>query len=124
MSRLWMGISQTPEYTRVLLLDGPGKPLMKARLPAPPAHPRAVQALCEALALWCGQPIRAALAAEDAERFCDTTPWLASWDGVFRNALCEIRIVSTARPPRAPERISGLGNFNDVRQLVLFEVAE
>jgi len=124
MSRLWMGISQTPEYTKVLLLDGPGKPLMKARLPAMPAHPRAVQALCEAMALWCGHPVRAALAAEDAESFCDTTPWLGSWDGVFRNALCEIRIVASARPPRVADRITGLGSFNDVRQLVLFEVAE
>lgn len=124
MSRLWMGISEDPECTKVLLLDGPGMPLLKARLPSTPMHPRALQTLCEALALWCGQPVRAALAVDDVESFCDTTPWLGSWDGVFRNALCEIRVVTTARPPRVPDRITGLGSFNDVRQLVLFEVAE
>lgn len=124
MSRLWMGITPISDCTKVLLQEGPHQPLLKARLPSKPAHPRAVQALCEALALWCGHQVHAALAVEDAEGSCDTTPWLESWDGVFRNALCEIRVVRTARPPRRVDRINGLGNFADVRQLLLFEVAE
>src|SRR5262249_57724470 len=40
---------------------------LKARLPAEPRHPRAVETLCEAVALWCGRKVLAALAADNPD---------------------------------------------------------
>ena len=119
---IWMGISPGPERSRVLVQDGPRETLLKARLPAVPAHPRALATLCEALALWCGQPVHAALAAGDPDTSFDMTRWLGL-DGLTANALFEIAVVTAARPPRDRHRIEGLGDFRDLRQLVLFEVA-
>jgi hypothetical protein len=120
---IWMGISPGSERSRVLVQDGPGKTLLKARLPAVPAHPRALATLCEALALWCGQPVRAVLAAGGPGGSFDTTRWLGG-DGPTATALFEMAVVSVARPPRGRDRLDGFGDFRDLRQLVFFEVAE
>lgn len=124
MARLWMGISPRSGFTKVLLQDGPGQPLLKARLPAKPVHSQAVQMLCEALALWCGRRVYAAIAADDPDAFFDTTPWLTSWEATLENATCTIKIVPGTRPRPEHDRIDGLGDFRDMRQLLLFEVAE
>ena len=122
--RLWMGIMPGPEVTRILLTDGPSQTLLKARLPHSPQHPRAVQSLCEALALWCGKPVHAAIAADGPDAFCVTTPWLETFDVITRpNPLVRIEFVSRARPPRERDGLDGLGDFRDLRQLVIEEVA-
>jgi hypothetical protein len=118
---IWMGPG--PECSRVLVQDGPRETLLKARLPPVPAHPRALVTLCEALALWCGQPVRAALAVGGPDTSFDTRRWLGQ-DGPTATALFELALVSAARPPRGRDRLDGLGDFRDLRQLVFFEVAE
>jgi hypothetical protein len=123
MRAIWMGISPGPEWTRVLVQDGPEQTLLKARLPHSPQHPRAVATLCEAVALWCGRPVRAALAADGPGTFCATTPWLDTFDAVTRSPLFQIEFVSRARPPREREGLDGLGDFRDLRQLILVGVA-
>ncbi|MFQ5668511.1 MAG: hypothetical protein ACE5I7_19070 [Candidatus Binatia bacterium] len=67
MQTLWMGVRPGPDVTRILVQDA-GIPLLKARLPEAPQHPRALETLAEGVALWVGRPIYAALgvAAEDA----------------------------------------------------------
>ena len=67
MQTLWMGVRPGPDRTRVLVQDGP-IPILKARLPEAPRHPRALETLAEGVALWYGRPLYAALgvAAEDA----------------------------------------------------------
>jgi len=39
MQTLWMGVRPGPDCTRVLVQDGP-LPILKARLPEAPQHPR------------------------------------------------------------------------------------
>jgi hypothetical protein len=68
---LAMGVVPGPLATRVLVHDGP-TPLLKARLPHSPAHPRAVLALAEALTLWTGRPCRVAIAVVGRGAFCAT----------------------------------------------------
>ncbi len=109
---IWMGISPGPERSQILVQDGPRETLLKARLPAVPAHPRALATLCEALALWCGQPVRAALAAGVPGDSFDTTRWLGP-EGLTANALFDLALVSAARPPRGRDALEGF-----------FEVAE
>lgn len=123
MRSLWMGIVPGMEATRVLLLDGPGKAMMKARLPVEPRHPRAVEVLCEAIALWCGQPVRAVLAVGERERSSDTRHWFDTVDAIAKSPLYELELVARVRPPRERDNLGGMGNFHDVRQLLLFEVA-
>lgn len=57
MRSLWMGIQPGLEMTRVVVRDGWEQTLLKARLPHSPQHPRALEALCEALALWCNRSV-------------------------------------------------------------------
>jgi hypothetical protein len=106
----------------VLAQAGPHETILKARLRSPPAHPRALPALCEALALWSGEPVRAVLAAGEPDASFDTTRWLGP-EGPTSNALFELAIVTGARP-RQRDQLGGLGDFRDARQLVLLEVAE
>jgi hypothetical protein len=119
---IWLGVSPGPETARVLAQAGPKETILKARLRSPPAHPRALAALCEALALWSGEPVRAVLAAGASGATFDTTRWLGP-DGPSANALFELCVTDGARP-RCRNDLAGLGDFRDVRQLVFFEVAE
>jgi len=64
MESIWMGISPGRATTRVVALAGPHDPILKAQLRQDPAHPRAMATLLEAIALWQGQPVRAALCAD------------------------------------------------------------
>jgi hypothetical protein len=62
------------------------RPVMRAELPAEPAHPRAVQWLIEALALWQGEPVHAVLAA-DTSSTTYVTRLYPAWFTDFGNAL-------------------------------------
>jgi hypothetical protein len=120
---IWLGVAAGPERARVLAQEGPRETILKARLRSPPAHPRALVALCEALALWSGEPVRAVLAVGEPVGTCDTTPWLGP--GVPNaNAFFELKVVPDRQPQRRRDLLGGLGDFRDLRQLVFFEVAE
>jgi hypothetical protein len=123
MRHIWMGVMPAAGTTRVLVMDGPNT-LLKARLPADPGNPRALGTLCEAMALWCERRVHVALGAGHPDAFCATTQWLETFDAVSgENLLYEVDWVRTLRRPRERrERIEGMGDFRDVRQLALFEV--
>jgi hypothetical protein len=80
------------------------RPLLRAELPAEPAHPRAVQWLIEALALWQGEPIRAVLAA-DTSSATYVTRLYPAWFTDFGGALYTLEFhegrYAHARPPEA-----------------------
>ena len=80
MSTLWMEIVPGPELTQVRVQKGPHRTLLRARLPHSPSDPRAVAMLCEAVALWCGTKVCAALVVEGPDIFCATRPWLNTFD--------------------------------------------
>jgi hypothetical protein len=113
---LWMGVRPGPQVTRILIQEPQGT-VLKARLPDPPEHPRALETLAEGIALWCGRPLYVALgvAAEDA--FCVSPGWHATVEVVTRTPLVTIEPVIGA--PRRPWRVadrSHLGNVRDVRK--------
>ena len=123
MSKLWMGIVPDPEATRVLVTDGSGEILLKARLPHSPRHPRALATLCEALALWCARPVRAALAVDGPGAFCATHGWLETFDQLTDSALFEIDFVANPVAPGEYDERDGLGDFEDLRRLLRAAVA-
>ena len=124
MSTLWMGIRTSPDLTRVLVQDGP-RPILKARLPAAPEHPRALETLAEGIALWCGQPLYGALGVAAEDSLCVSRGWHATVDGLTRTPLVTIDLVmGRPRPPRGADGLGGLGPFDEVRQLRLWSAWE
>lgn len=113
MMDAWTGaLRVTPREARVLLHDQERGDLLKARLPMPPRHPRALLTLLEGAALWSGHPLVVVLSAADA-----STSWLGS--GLFGDELWpgESPLVRfTVAAPGCRKRLSGLGDFRAVRR--------
>src|SRR5262245_7130766 len=119
MRPIWVGIHPRPDGTRILATAGTETTLLKARLGAEPRHPRALASLLEALALWHGVPVRAALAVGAAEpATCDTRRFLESWADFGPTPLYSVECVSDLRRRRHRDGLDGLGDFRDVRQLL------
>ena len=121
MQTLWMGVRPSLEFTRVLVQDGP-LPILKARLPEAPRHPRALETLAEGVALWYGRPLYAALGVAAEAAMCVSPRWHATVESLARTPLVSIDlVVGRPRPPRSGDGLGGLGDFADVRQLALWE---
>jgi hypothetical protein len=114
---LAMGVVPGPLATRVLVHDGP-TPLLKARLPHSPHHPRAVLALAEALTLWTGRPCRVAIAVVGRGAFCATSRWLDTLETVTRPVTVTVACVRHDAVPPEPAPGVGLGTFADVRRVL------
>lgn len=111
--RLWMAVTPGPVRTRVVVMNEAGKSVALARLPHGPSHPQALQRLSEALAMWCGRPVRVVLAVEGPEAFCITRRWFATFEHLTRQPLTEIEFTAALPPPEDE------GGFADVRQMLL-----
>jgi len=122
MRSLWVAIDSRCDETRVLVTAGPTETVLKARLSGTAQHPRAVPALLEALAMWQGMPVRAAVVVGGADDSSVTRlklDWLTDFNG---GPLYQLDFVD-AHKRRHRDPLDGMGAFHDLRQLVLFEVA-
>jgi len=119
MSNVWIGISPGPLTTRVLAIAGASETILKARLSPEPSHPRAMTTLLEAIALWHGTKVRAALVVEDKHGLSDSTFFREALRD-FGGQLYDIEWVR-AHERRRHRDIAGVGDFGDLRQLLLFE---
>jgi len=119
---LWMGVRAWPTLSRLLVQDHAG-PILKARLPADPQHPRALACLAEGLALWYGQPLHVVVGVAAQDAMCVGPRWDASVEAWPGTPLLTLQlIVGRPRPPRrGTDGLTGLGDFADVRQLPLWE---
>lgn len=122
MGSIWMGIAPGPREMRVLAMTGPRETILKARLLRPATHSRALSALLEALALWQGQTVHAVLAAEDRGIGAD----LSAYEGIRLEDGAPLYTVQWAPPPERVRRrhrdLPGVGDFCDLRQLLMFGV--
>jgi hypothetical protein len=112
-------VVMAPEPCRVRLLARRGRhDLMKAVLgPAEEAHPRAAATLLEGLALWHQQRLDVVLCADEPSDGCALGLCNALGFGE-PNVHYEVGVA-----PRGPRRtIVGVGDFDDLRQLDLWEV--
>lgn len=108
----------TRERTRVLLTHGADE-LLRAALPPwlDVRYSRAAPALLEALSLWLDTRLRVVVSAEaESPSF---SLGLTDELGGVRSLFYEVEVVER-RPRRRGQRIRGLGDFADVRQLLLF----
>ena len=123
MESIWVGIHPQRESTRILVMSSAAETLLKARLSALPSHRRALSTLLEAIALWQGRPVRAALVAD--------APGGLSESGLCHDLFPDfgdglhytLEYVSVLRPPRRRDGLSGMGDFRDLRQLMLFDLS-
>jgi hypothetical protein len=124
MDSIWMGIAPGSMATRVMAMHGPCDTILKARLAREPSHPRAVATLLEAIALWQGAPVRAALAVDDRAGSCGSSLFHGAFPDVGTSLLYTVDWVpAVGRPRRRRPDITGMGDFADLRQLLAVEVA-
>jgi hypothetical protein len=75
MESIWMAIAPGATSTRVLAMRGPSEVILRADLSRSPSSHRAMTALLEALALWEGLPVRAALVVDDEHGSFDSSAY-------------------------------------------------
>lgn len=123
-SAIWLGLAPSTQSTRILAMRGPSETILKAHLAPRPSSPRAAVALFEALALWEGLPVRAALVADESStRACPTTLYRDLFD-VFGedSALYRLQWIPRAGRRRRND-LTGLGAFADLERLLARSVA-
>lgn len=123
MSSIWMGVAPGPKVTRVIAMHGASDTILKARLRRDPASPRALSWLLEAVALWQGMPVHAALAADDEQTACDSCLCRTAAFDACTSPLYTVDWVPATGRRRRRNNVTGMGDFRDLRQLLLFEVA-
>lgn len=123
MSVLSMGISPGPQGTRVIAMTGASDTILKACLSRQPSHPRALATLLEAIALWQGTQVRAALCAAEGDRAFDSSLYRDAFAD-FGGPLYTLEWVPGAALGRRRRRdIDGVGDFADLRRLLAQEVS-
>jgi hypothetical protein len=123
MSEIWMAIAPSAHETRVIAMAGATETILKARLSLRPSHPRAMATLIEAIALWQGDKVRAALCADERAGVSDSSLYREAFAD-FRGPLYSVDWVpAPGRVRRRHRDIEGLGHFADLRQLLISEVA-
>jgi hypothetical protein len=119
MSNLSMGISPGPRDTRVIAMAGASETILKARLSRQPSHPRALPTLLEAIALWQGVQVRAALCAADRDGASDSSLYRDAFAD-FGGPLYTLEWVPAAGLGHRRHRdIRGVGDFADLRRLLI-----
>ncbi|NUP08839.1 MAG: hypothetical protein HOW73_22560 [Polyangiaceae bacterium] len=124
MQSVWMAIRPSPGGARLLAMQGAGETILKAKLLSNPSHPRALQTLLEGLALWQGHKVHAALCADESPRSSATSHYPDLFTDPADTLLYAVDWVpvTRARKRRRRNDSGGLGDFRDLRQLVLWEV--
>ena len=125
MNELWAMIETKRSGPRLIVTNQGKEPLLKARMRQPPQHPRALTTLLEGVALWEGAPIRAALVAGARDSY-DISRYHDCFAEPGTSPLFTLAVVPTLAEAREHHRDSlrGMGKFDDLRQLMLFEVAK
>lgn len=121
MEAIWMGVAPSAVATRVLAMASPSETILKALLRADPQHPRALGTLLEAVALWQGVPVRAALCVDESAPSSASTFYRGAWDD--GGALYSVSWVPGPGRRRQRFGVRGVGDFRDLERLVISEVA-
>lgn len=121
-TRLWVGVARDGSDTKLLARSG-ARTVLEARLSSTPSHPRALQWLLEALALWQGSPVRAVLCvAGSGGEF--GAPLLRDWFADFGGPLYTIDWTDRADLPADDDELDDVGHVDDLEQLHLFDVTQ
>jgi len=112
MHRWRSAVEPTAWKTKILVTDSEGNELLKASLPSPPQHPRALLTLLEGLALWAGEPLTAVISVGPRlPRGVDASLFGTSLVPID-SALVRFDQVG---PIRRRRTLSGVGDFRGLR---------
>jgi hypothetical protein len=111
--RDWKAVLRVTRTSALLLLTSEEGDLLKASLPLPPKHPRALLTLLEGLALWDAAALRVVVSASGS-----STDWLGS--GLFGDELFpgESQLVrfDVERHDSRARRLRGVADFRPLRK--------
>jgi len=107
-------VQPTRGAVRLLMTDPERNEVLKAALPPYPEHPRALLTVLEALSLWVGQPLTAAVFAEGTVDRRSAEALFG--DGILPldSALVRFDLLG---PPRPRRTLPGVGDFRALRVL-------
>lgn len=126
MESIWLGLCPSSRATRILAMRGPSETIMKAHLSLRPSSPRAVIALLEAVALWEGVPVRAALVVDDTSTPSTSTSLYRDTFAIFGDETPLYRLEWVPRSAgvrRRRDALTGMGEFADLERLLARSVA-
>ena len=121
MNELWAAIDIRRTLPRILITEGSREPLLKARMTGVPHHPKALTTLLEAVSMWEGRKVRAALVVGD-QAGCVVNRYHNFFGDLDRTPMYTIDYV-TSPQPRRRDPIEGMGPFGDLKRLLVSEVA-
>jgi hypothetical protein len=121
MERYVVALKLSSEKTRVLMRHGPAEVLRAVLPPLVPLiqHPRTVRTFLEGLAMWTDQRLRVVLPVDESD--ASLSLGLTDGCGLGVSGLY-FEVESVERRGRRSARLGGVGDFRDVRQLLLPEV--
>jgi hypothetical protein len=109
-------LKTNPRSTKILVKVDDDEVLKAVLLTPTTPHPRALPTLLEAMALWYQAPVHAVLSATEEASWCR----LGLLDELCLSAdTVHYTVELRQRDRERRQRISGLGSFEDLRQLVL-----
>jgi hypothetical protein len=125
MESIWLGMWPNAKTTRVLAMRGPSETILKAHLSLRPSSARAVTALLEAIALWEGAKVRAALVADESSTRSSPTTLYRDTFAIYgeETPLYGLEWVSHVPARRRRDELVGMGNFADLERLLSATVA-
>lgn len=119
MSRYVVIVEPSQTRTRLLLLDGRDE-IMRAVLPSGVSlrNRRATTTFLEGLSLWLNAKLHIALSADasDASYYLELVDDLGC---AAHSLYYEVELIDQVAARRKKRRLSGVGNFRDLRQLSL-----
>lgn len=104
-------------------MSGAAETLLKAKLSSWPSSRLALSALLEAIALWQGKHVRAALVADGPGGPSESGLCRDSFPDFGNGLHYSLEYVSVLRPPRRRDGLGGMGDFRDLRQMLLFDLS-
>lgn len=121
MGSIWVGLWPNAQGTRVLAMRGASETILKAQLPLRPSSTRAITTLLEALALWEGTKVRAALVAEESSTRSLATTLYQDTFALYgeETALYDLEWIPHVPVRRRRDALGGMGNFGDLQRLLV-----
>lgn len=119
MDSIWLGLWPSERSTRILAMREATDTILKAHLSLRPASPRAVIALLEAVALWEGLPVRAALVVDDGSTSSSTSLYRDTFT-TFGDETLLYSLEWVPRPVGRRRRSEprGMGDFLELERLL------
>jgi hypothetical protein len=120
MSMLWMGVEPREEETWLQLTEPGRGPVLRARMPLSPAHPRALAHFLEALSDWYGLPLTAVLDADARDVAQRPVVWARMLGELDGERICVQWTRPVSKRARRDRYLGELGNFRKSKQLITF----